>query len=128
MHDPSYFAGVEPLAISGVIEPLTSIEILPFGGQTTEPIFEESPDAPDEAMDIEWPTVAALRPRFIMGSAADLLGQLEDLLSMRPIPSWLEGREFLLLATLSYHAMGFAKEPWIVALECVWAEFTTLQH
>ena len=79
-------------------------------------------------MDIEWPTVAALRPRFIIGSAADLLGQLEDLLSMRPVPSWLEGREFLRLATLSYHAMGFTKEPWIAALERVWAEFTTLQH
>ena len=125
MHDPSYFAGVEPLAISGVIEPLTSIGILSSGGHTTEPIFEESPD---EAMDIEWPIVVALRPRFIMGSIADLLGQLEDLIKIRPVPSWLEGREFLCLATLSYHAMGFAKEPWIAALEHIWAEFTILQH
>ena len=70
MHDPSYFASVEPLAISEVVEPLTSIGTLPSRGQTTDPVFEESLD---EAMDIEWPTVAALRPRFIIGSAVDLL-------------------------------------------------------
>ena len=125
MHDPSHFAGVEPLVISGVMEPLTSIGTLPSGNQTSELVFEESLD---EVMDIEWPTVAPFCPKFITCSADDLLEQLHDLIERRPLPSWADSREFLRLATLSYHTMGFPKDPWMAALERTWAEFSVLQH